>query len=101
MSEPIPGEDMAMPQFHDPSFLDTLRSINEEMALLFGENEHKILSAKVTHYQILFPQALKQLVVRIQHYARLVGHPGGRRLCHYICMDMYWPALVADYYATV
>lgn len=69
--------------------------------LPFGFNEDGLLCRKVSHDQIVIPHSLKQRVLHIHHYARLAGHPGGRKLYQSIRKNMYWPALAVDCYATV
>lgn len=98
---PISMEELAVAQFHDAFCVDIRRRLNEGVVLAFGENENGLLCRKVSHDQIVIPHALKQRVLHIHHYARLAGHPGGRKLYQSIRKDMYWPALAVDCYATV
>ena len=67
----------------------------------FGFNDDGLLCRTVEHEQIVVLQSLRARVLHIHHYARLSGHPGGRKLYNAIKRYMYWPALAVDCYATV
>ena len=99
--EPISVEELATAQFTDAFCVDIRRRLNEGVVLPFGFNEDGLLCRQVTHEQIVIPHSLKQRVLHINHYSRLAGHPGGRKLYQVIRKDMYWPALAIDCYATV
>ena len=48
--------------------------------------------------QIVVPLPLRDRVLRLSHYAKLAGHPGGRRLYHTLRRSFYWPTMAADCY---
>ena len=88
-------------QLSDPLCIDVRQKLNNGVVMPFGFTEDGLLCRQVTHDQIVIPHSLKPRVIHIQHYSRLAGHPGGRKL--YMCTKrhMYWPALAVDCYATV
>ena len=69
--------------------------------MAFGFDEEGVLIRKSEiGPQVVIPHALKAKVLHIHHFARLAGHPGGRKLYQTIRKSMYWPALAVDCYAT-
>ena len=99
--QPISTEELHVCQQQDALCSDIRRRLNRGEVLPFGFNEDGLLCRTVQHEQIVIPHALKARVLHIYHYARLAGHPGGRKLYNTIKRDMYWPAMAIDCYATV
>ena len=97
----ISTEELLITQQQDP-FCQTLRKrLEEGVVRAFGINNDGLLVRKSEHGpQIVIPHALKARVLHIHHYARLGGHPGGRKLYQTIRRHMYWPACAVDCYAT-
>lgn len=50
--------------------------------------------------QVVVPHALKATVLHLNHYARLTGHPGRRKVYSTIRKTIHWPALAVVCYAT-
>ena len=98
--QPITDEELVTAQLTDDFCVSVRRRLNEGVALPFGYNDNGILCRQASHEQIVIPQSLKQRVLHINHYSRLAGHPGGRKMYQAISKDMYWPALAVDCYAT-
>ena len=49
--------------------------------------------------QLVIPLSLQARVLHLSHYARLAGHPGGRRLYYYLTRYFYWPSMAIGCYA--
>ena len=49
--------------------------------------------------QVVIPQSLKERVLGLSHYAKLAGHPGGRKLYKTLRRHFYWPSMALDCYA--
>ncbi len=98
---PISHEELVIAQQQDSFCSDIRRKLNEGEVLPFGFNQDGLLCRTVEHEQVVIPHALKARVLHIHHYARLAGHPGGRKLYAAIRRNMYWPAMAVDCYATV
>ncbi|CDF40830.1 unnamed protein product [Chondrus crispus] len=49
--------------------------------------------------QVVIPQSLRDRVLGLRHYAKLAGHPGGRKLYKTLRRYFYWPAMALDCYA--
>ena len=50
------------------------------------------------HKQLLIPRSLQPRVLQLSHYAKMAGHPGGRRLYHFLKRNFYWPSMSLDCY---
>lgn len=110
----LPGSTLSNPLFQQISieeliitqqsapFCQNIRQKHEEgAALTFGFNEDGVIIQKGKHGpQIVISNDLEARVLHIHHYARLGGHPGGRKLYQTIRRHMYWPACAVDCYAT-
>ena len=101
MFEPISIEELLVAQQQDALCTDIRRKLDAGEAMSFKMNEDGLLCRIMEHEQIVVPQSLRPRVLHIYHYARLSGHPGGRKLYHAIKRHFYWPALAVDCYATV
>ena len=98
--EPISDEELSTAQLSDDFCSDIRRRLNGGVAVPFGFNDRGLLCRKTeAQDQIVIPHALKARVLHINHYSRLAGHPGGKKLYHTIRKDMYWPSLSVDCYA--
>ncbi len=97
---PITHEELVTAQLSDPFCTDVRRKLNEGVVLPFGFSEDGLLCRQVSHEQIVVPHILKARVLHIHHYARLAGHPGGRKQYMGLKRHMYWPAMAVDCYAT-
>ena len=53
-----------------------------------------------TNEQIDIPQELRMRGLRIWHFGKLSGHPGGRKLYNGLRRFFYWPSMSVDCYAT-
>ena len=49
--------------------------------------------------QVVIPQSLKDRVLGSSHYAKLAGHPGGRKLYKTLRRCFYWPTVALNCYA--
>ena len=49
--------------------------------------------------QVVIPQSLRDRVLGLSHYAKLAGHPGGRKLYRTLRRHFYWPKTALDCYA--
>ena len=49
--------------------------------------------------QVLIPQSLRDRVPGLSHYAKLAGHPGGRKLYKAFRRYFHWPTMALDCYA--
>ena len=78
--QPISEEELHTEQLSDPFCVSIRSRLNEGAVLPFGFNFNGLLCRKVEHDQIVIPHALKSRVLHINHYSRLAGHPGGRKL---------------------
>ena len=56
---------------------------------------------KDLNVQIVVPVALRQKILRISHYTKVAGHPGGTRMYHTLRQHYYWPSLPIDVYNVV
>ena len=100
--QPILEEELLSTQFSDPFCTEIRRRLNGGEVLPFTFNEEGILMRTgESNPQIVIPHVLKGKVLHIHHYARLAGHPGGKKLYHAIRRHMYWPSLALDCYGTV
>ena len=102
MFQQISIEELLVTQQSDAFCMDIRRRLNEGVVMAFGFNDAGLLIRKSEiGPQIVIPHVLKARVLHIHHYARLAGHPGGRKLYQTIRRYMYWPASAVDCYATV
>ena len=49
--------------------------------------------------QVVIPQSLRDRVPGLSYYAKLAGHPGGRKLYKTLRRQFYWPSMALDCYA--
>ncbi len=99
--QPISDEELLTAQLSDSFCSDIRNRLNGGEVLAFAFNEEGLLiRTSETGPQVVIPHVLKAKVLHIHHYARLAGHPGGRKLYQTIRRSMYWPALAVDCYAT-
>ncbi|CDF32470.1 unnamed protein product [Chondrus crispus] len=49
--------------------------------------------------QVVIPQSVRDRVLGLSHYAKLAGHPGGRKLYKTLRRYFYWPTMALDCYA--
>ena len=49
--------------------------------------------------QVIIPQSLRYPALGLSHYAKLAGHPGGRKLYKTLRRYFYWPTMALDCYA--
>ena len=49
--------------------------------------------------QVVIPQSLRDRVLGVSHYAKLAGHPRGRKLNKTLRRHFYWPTMALDCYA--
>ena len=99
--QPISDEEMSTAQLSDEFCSDVRRRLNGGVVTPFDFNKNGLLCRKTEeNEQIVIPHSLKERVLHINHYSRLAGHPGGKKLYHTLKKDMYWPSLSVDCYAT-
>ena len=63
------------------------------------DDEGILLRTASGGHQIVVPTSLQPRVLRIAHYSKISGHPGGRRLYQYLRRNFYWPSMAVDCYA--
>ena len=87
---------------HDRFCSEIRRRLNggEVLAFEFDDDGVLIRTAEAGP-QIVVPDTLKQRVLYANHYSKLAGHPGGRKLYYRLRRHYYWPAMAVDCYATV
>ncbi len=71
---------------------------------LFDVDERGVLVRRAPlegSVQIVVPESLRPRVLHLNHYPRLVGHPGGTRMHQTMRRTYYWPYMSMDAYQTV
>ncbi|CDF38075.1 unnamed protein product [Chondrus crispus] len=63
------------------------------------ELEGTLCRTAVEFVQVVIPQSLRDRVLGLSHYAKLAGHPGGRKLYKTLRRYFYWPTMALDCYA--
>ena len=100
--QPISIEELLKAQLTDAFSVDVRRRLNKAEVNAFDLDDNGILvRTSDKGNQIVAPQSLKDRILHINHYPKLAGHPGGRKMYYKIRKDFYWPALAVDCYATV
>ena len=95
-------EEFVNAQLEDRFCADIHRRLNEGEGIAFGVDDNGLLVRTTQRdHQIVVPHSLKKHVLMLNHYPKVAGHPGGRKLYYRIKRHFYWPALAADCYALV
>ena len=63
------------------------------------EFEGTLCRTEAEYVQVVIPQSLRDCVLGLSHYAKLVGHPGGRKLYKLWRRYFYSPTMALDGYA--
>lgn len=58
-------------------------------------------SLKDEEIQIIVPVKLRELMLRLSHYAKLAGHPGSRKFYDIMRRSFYCPHMSNDVYSSV
>ena len=62
------------------------------------EFEKTLCRTAAEFVQVVVPQSLKDGVLGLSHYAKLAGHPGGRKLYKTLRRHFYWPTMALAWY---
>ena len=98
---PITLEELVRSQASD-TFCQSIRSrLNGGEEVPFADDDRGFLIRRVeANEQIIIPQELRTRVLHISHFAKVSGHPGGRKLYNGLRRFFYWPSMSFDCYAT-
>ncbi|CDF34164.1 unnamed protein product [Chondrus crispus] len=102
-AEAVTPEELIREQAVDPF----CNRIKEEMdagkvrtfSMKTEELEGTLCRTAAEFVQVVIPQSLRDRVLGLSHYAKLAGHPGGRKLYKTLRRYFYWPTMASDCYA--
>lgn len=93
---------MIAAQEHDKFWADTRTRIIEGKGLPFMENTMGVLIRTVGgNAWVLIPDKLKNIIMRMSHYAKTARNSGGRKTLYTVRKGYYLPSMAVDSYATV
>ena len=100
--EPITWEELIREQASDELCTRLRQRLTAGEDIPFVEDPRGVLIRTSTRVpQIVVPQSLRARLLHASHYARMAGHPGGRKLYYKLRRHFYWPAMALDAYNTV
>lgn len=101
---PIRLETFVQEQTKDDFCNGILSKLESEDSVIYKVNDKGLLvrvSPVDKSEQIVVPLTLRQKVLHLSHFPRMMGHPGGTRMYHTLRRAYYWPSMAVDVYATV
>ena len=96
---PITRDELVYEQTNDKDCRNIVARLARGEGLPFAVDDQGILFRTTAgDQQIYIPRPLRDRVLRLSHYSKLSGHPGGRRLYHFLRRSFYWPSMAVDCY---
>lgn len=87
----------------DPYCIQAANTVGQLVsAYSYDRNEYLVRLAKlVVSLQKVVPKTRKATMMYLSNYRVIAGHPGGRSIYDTMPLEMYWPHMANDLYATV
>ena len=98
---PITLEELVRSQASDTFCQSICSRLDGEEEVPSADDDRGFLIRRVeANEQIVIPQELRTRVLHISHFAKVSGHPGGRKLYNGLRQFFYWPSMSVDCYDT-